>query len=147
LALKAPVRANAEPFREAGTKAPVLLPALKHAVAIFPLFPRRDILEDLPVFGDLPAFDPVEIDIDGRFSFDRALRGDEDEVATSQQDLDLVYASGRASVPGGCIQVAHERLESAVDARLMADAIVRAVLRNLTVISGNVDGLVVFPDD
>ena len=47
--------------------------ALKHAVAIFPLFPRRDILDDPPVFDDLPAFDPVEIDIDGRFSFGLAL--------------------------------------------------------------------------
>ena len=68
----------------------------------------------------------------------------ENEVPLCQQELDLIDAS----VLNQCFQITLECRDSIPDAGLVTDATIsRKVLRDFTVISRDVNSLVVAPDD
>ena len=116
---------------------------LEDAVFVFPFFLRRNRLRESPVLGHLPVCNSVQVDIDARGALMRSLGGDENKVALAQHELDLVDGP----VALDCFQVAQERGESVADAEFVADGVCRNVLRNFAVVSRDVHGLVVVPND
>ena len=91
------------------------------------------------MLGHLPVCNSVQVDIDARGALMRSLGGDENKVAFSQHDLDLVDGP----VALDCFQVAQERGESVADARFVADGVCRNAIRNFAAVSRDVHGLVV----
>ena len=74
----------------------------------------------------------------------RSLGCYENEVSLSKHELDLIYAS----VINEFFQVKSECRNSIAHAGLVADAMIaRKILRDFTVVSRDVNGLVVFPDN
>ena len=74
----------------------------------------------------------------------RSLGSYKNEVSLSQHELDLIYAS----VFRELFQVTFECWDSIADAGFVADAMIsRKVLRGFTVVSRDVNGLVVLPDN
>jgi len=73
----------------------------------------------------------------------RSPRSDENEVSLSQYKPDFVDGS----VFRDYFEVTQECRKSIADAGFMADLIRSNVMRDLAVVSGDVNGLVVFPDN
>ena len=74
----------------------------------------------------------------------RSLGGYKSEVSLPKHELDLIDAS----VSGEFCQVTFESRDSVADPGFVADTMISGkILRDLTVNSGDVNGLVVFPEN
>ena len=65
---------------------------LEHAVRVFSLRLRRNLVRKTPALNDLSVFNSVQIDVDARFALDRSFGGSENEVSLSENKLDLIDA-------------------------------------------------------
>ena len=73
----------------------------------------------------------------------RSLGSYEDEISLSEQELDLIDGS----VLRELFEITFKSREPVADAGLVADLICSNVMRDLAVVSSDVNGLVVLPDN
>jgi hypothetical protein len=90
------------------------------------------------------VFNPVQIEVEATVVPMRSLGSYKNKVFLSQHEFDLVDAS----VFNKFFEVAFEIRDSIADARFVADAAISGkVLWNFTVIPGDMNGFVVFPNN
>lgn len=95
------------------------------------------------MLNDLFVLDPVQVDVHARAAFMRSPGNDEDEISLSEQEPDLIDGS----VLRELFEIRFKGRESVADAALVADLICSNVMRDFAVVSSDVNGLVVFPDN
>jgi hypothetical protein len=95
------------------------------------------------VLNDLFVLDSVQVDVDARATLMRSLGSYEDEISLPEQKLDLIDGS----VLRDLFEITLKRRESVADTGLVADLICSYVMRDLAVVSSDVNGLVVLPDN
>jgi hypothetical protein len=116
---------------------------LEHPVVVSPFLLWWNRFRESPVLNDLFVLDSVQVDVDARATLMRSLGSYEDEISLPEQEPDLIDGS----VLRDLFEITLKRRESVADTGLVADLICSNVMRDLAVVSSDVNGLVVLPDN